>query len=133
MPVLVLVIIIVIAIGIISWQLARRNYLQTKVNEQINNKVVLKIAVPRANQKSPLAAEQLYAALHGIGLNKSKSMDHFSLEIAAGSYGIHFICVVNKEYKTFVENQIYAQYPEAQISEIQDYTPSLLVNVRIGK
>lgn len=109
----------------ISWQLARRRYLQTKVNEQINNRIVLRIAVPRDNKKSPLAAEQLYAALHGIGLNKSKSVDHFSLEVAAGSYGIHFICVVNKEYKTFVENQIYAQYPEAQISEIQDYTPTL--------
>lgn len=127
MPTVVVLVIIIIIIGggLISWILARRKFLLTKVNEQINKRVILKIAVPRGNTKSPLAAEQLYAALHGIGLNKAKSVDHFSLEIAAGSYGIHFICVVNKEYKTFVENQIYAQYPEAQISEIQDYTPTL--------
>ncbi|MBL8015144.1 MAG: type IV secretory system conjugative DNA transfer family protein [Candidatus Doudnabacteria bacterium] len=104
------------------WYYYRRQYLATKVNEELQRKVILKIAVPRANKKSPLAAEQLYASLHGMRLNKAKSQDHISLEIAAGSYGIHFICVVSKEYKTFVENQIYGQYPEAQIIEISDYT-----------
>jgi hypothetical protein len=100
----------------------RRNYLKTSVNEQIKSKVVLKIAVPRRNDKTPLSAEQLLTALHGLGLNKSKSMDHFSLEIAAGSYGIHFIVVIDNKYKTFIENQIYAQYPEAQITHVRDYT-----------
>lgn len=118
---------LVFATGIATflWYQARKKYLLTKVNEQIKDKVILKIAVPRANQKSPLAAEQLFSALHGIGLNKAKSFDHFSLEVAAGNYGIHFICVVDKQYKTFVENQIYAQYPEAQIVEVQDYANSL--------
>lgn len=31
-----------------------------------NEKVVLKIAVPRNNDKTPLAAEQLFASLHGL-------------------------------------------------------------------
>lgn len=104
---------------------SRKAYLKTKTNEIIGNRVVLSLAVPRNNDKSPLAAEQLFSSLHGIGLNKAKSPDHFSMEIAAGNYGIFFIVTVDKQYKTFIENQIYAQYPEAQISEIKDYMNSV--------
>lgn len=126
MTIIVLVIFIFLVSSLLIGRIyLRQKYLETKVNEQIKNKVVLSIAVPRNNDKTPLAAEQLFAALHGIGLNKGKSADHFSLEIAAGSYGIYFICVIGKQYKTFVENQIYAQYPEAQITEIQDYSGGL--------
>jgi hypothetical protein len=115
----------ILILALVLWVSWRQKYLDTETNEQIESRVTLKIAVPRNNQKSPLAAEQMFAALHGIGLNKSKSMDHFSLEMAAGSYGIHFICIVDKKYKTFFENQIYAQYPEAQITEISDYAETL--------
>src|SRR5690606_24746588 len=85
------------------------------VNETIEDKVVLKIAVPKYNDKSPVAAEQLYSSLHGMGGGKGKSRDYFSLEIASGHYGIIFILVTSRKYKTFIENQFYAQYPEAQI------------------
>lgn len=103
---------------------ARNRYLKTEVNEVIKDKVFLKIAVPRRNEKSPLSAEQLLTSLHGLGMNKAKSNDHFSLEIAGGPYGIHFIAVIDAKYKSFLENQIYAQYPEAQITHIRDYTES---------
>jgi hypothetical protein len=115
-----------IIIVLFAWGHLRRVYLNTKTNETIDNKVVLNIAVPKHNDKSPLAAEQLLSALHGIGLNRDKAGDHFSMEIAAGAYGIHFLCVINRQYKTFFENQIYAQYPEAQISEVRDYTDTLM-------
>src|SRR6187431_2372293 len=101
---------IFILVILFAWGRLRREYLKTKTNETIDNKVVLNIAVPKHNDKSPLAAEQLLSALHGIGLNKDKAGDHFSMEIAAGAYGIHFLCVINRQYKTFFENQIYAQY-----------------------
>ncbi len=104
---------------------ARRKFQKLSTNETIKNKTVLNIAVPRYNEKSPLAAEQLFSALHGIGLNKAKSPDHFSVEIAAGNYGIFFIVTVDKQYKTFFENQVYSQYPEAQISEISDYADAV--------
>ncbi|MCA9379132.1 type IV secretion system DNA-binding domain-containing protein [Candidatus Dojkabacteria bacterium] len=120
-----ILIITFLAFLLISWWQLRHNYLRTKVNEQTIDLVVLKIAVPKNNKKSPLAAEQLFSALHGISLGKSKSTDHFSLEIAAGNYGVHFICIVGRQYKTFFENQVYAQYPEAQISEVGDYAGSL--------
>lgn len=112
-------------VAVVIWQLERKNHLKTSTNEVVKDKVVLSLAVPRNNDKSPLAAEQLFSSLHGIGLNKPKAIDHFSMEIAAGSYGIFFIVVVNKQYRTFFENQIYAQYPEAQIGIVNDYCDAL--------
>lgn len=122
---IILTIIIVLIVSVHTWATKRKAYLKTSVNETVNDRVVLAIEVPQNNDKSPLSAEQLLTSLYGIGLNKQKSMDHFSLEIAAGSHGIHFIVVVDRKYKTFFENQIYAQYPEAQIKEVQDYATSI--------
>lgn len=104
--------------------LARYLYQRVTVNETIAEKdrVVLKIAVPRNNMKSPLAAEQLYASLHGIIQNAEKAKHLFSFEIVAGEYGVFFVVVTNKRFHRFVENQIYSQYPEAEIREVKDYT-----------
>lgn len=128
-PFVVLTILALLAVTS-AFLVALRGTNKRTVNEVIKDKVVLKIAVPRQNDKSPIAAEQLFSSLHGIGANKKKSMDHISLEIAAGSYGIHFIVVVDRKFKGFTENQFYAQYPEAQISEIGDYTNSFDNNSR---
>jgi energy-coupling factor transporter ATP-binding protein EcfA2 len=95
--------------------------LYTKVHESITDKIVLKIAVPVRNDKKALSAEQLFQSLHGIIKNEEKSPDHYSFEIFATSHGIYFIVVCSSRYKTFLENQLYAQYPEAQISVIKDY------------
>ncbi len=122
---LILIITIPVIVLLLVWAYLRGNYQKTKTNETIDSKVILNIAVPKHNDKSPLAAEQLFSSLHGIGLNREKAGDHFSMEIAAGAYGIFFLCVINRQYKTFFENQIYAQYPEAQISEVKDYTDAL--------
>ena len=95
---------------------------QQKTAELLVDRVVLKIAVPRNNDKTAQAAEQLFTSLHGVLLSKEIAPTHFSFEIASGKYGIHFLVVVTKSYKQFVENQIYAQYPDAQIQVVKDYT-----------
>lgn len=100
---------------------ARLTYLRTSVNEKILDPVVLKIAVPVNNNKKALSAEQLFQSLHGIVRGDSKAKDHYSLEIVANSTGIYFIVVCSARYTQFIQNQIYAQYPEAQIQRIQDY------------
>lgn len=107
---------------------ARSNHLKTTVNETIKDKVILKIAVPLKNEKGPLAAEQLYQSLHGILRGATKSVDHYSLEIVAAYHGIYFIVVCGQRYQKFIENQIYAQYPDAQIVRINDYTDTLRNN-----
>lgn len=95
--------------------------LRTRVNEYIKDRSVLKILVPVKNDKKALAAEQLFQSLHGILKGDSVAKDHYSFEIFANSQGIFFIVVCPLRYKNFVENQIYSQYPEAQIHQVHDY------------
>lgn len=105
--------------------LQRRNYLKTLVSEAIENKIVLKIAVPKNNDKKPMSAEQFFQSLHGILRGTSKSPDHFSFELVGTQNGIFFLVICNERYKKFIENQIYAQYPEAQITPVHDYVKSV--------
>ncbi|MFS8130399.1 MAG: type IV secretory system conjugative DNA transfer family protein [Candidatus Dojkabacteria bacterium] len=95
--------------------------LRVKVSETIKEQVILKISVPVKNDKKPASAEQFFQALHGVIQAEKMSKELFSFEIYANPIGIFFLVVCNKRYKTFIENQIYAQYPEAQIEAVHDY------------
>jgi hypothetical protein len=92
------------------------------VFEEIRDPVTLHIAVPRQNEKTPLAAEQMFASLHGILRNSQRGTDFLSFEIsAAKNTGVNFYAVVPKYLVKFVEGQIYAQYPNAEINIVEDY------------
>lgn len=94
----------------------------TDVLEEVRNPLVMQILVPRENDKTPLAAEQMFASIHGILGDSVKSYDVISLEIASsGEDGIKFFAVVPKNLAKFVEGQIYAQYPNADIKYVNDY------------
>ena len=90
--------------------------------ENIKDPTVLRIAVPKNNDKTPLSGEQLFTSIHGILDDKKISKNHFSLEIVSSKEGISFYVVIPKEYKDFVKGQVYAQYPSAEIIETDDYT-----------
>lgn len=89
--------------------------------------VVLLLQVPRANEKKELAAEQMFASLHGLltiptpGLLKPARRERVSFEIAVRQKRIGFYVWVPNYLKTYVEEQIYAQYPTVHISEVEDY------------
>jgi hypothetical protein len=121
--------IVLAAIGVYVAYKRYKN-LKRSVYESLTDQVYLRIAVPIKNDKSPLAAEQFFQSLHGILRNADKSPDHFSFEIVAAHHGIYFIVVCKERYKKFIENQVYAQYPEAQITYIKDYTPGLTANTQ---
>ncbi len=87
---------------------------------------LLMLEVPRANDKKELSAEQMLAALHGI-LRLKKEIrssgtiqEHISLEIAAIGQRIRFYIWTPKHLQAFVEGQVYAQYPTAQIFEQEE-------------
>lgn len=91
--------------------------------------VLLLIEIPRTNDKKELAAEQMLAALHGILRTKKEirfeggMQDHISLEITAIGQRIRFHIWCPKHLQAFVEGQVYAQYPTAQIhTEPDDYS-----------
>ena len=89
--------------------------------------VVLLLQVPRTNDKKELAAEQMFASLHGLltiplpGLLKSAKRERLSFEIAVRQKRIGFFVWVPNYLKDYVEEQIYAQYPTVHISEVEDY------------
>src|SRR5690606_38866107 len=98
---------------------------EIEVFEEVRNPVLLQIKVPRENEKTPLAAEQMFASLHGILRDAKKSLDMISFEVVSmGEGGIQFYAVAPAHLAKFVEGQIYAQYPNAEISHVSDYTVS---------
>lgn len=87
------------------------------------------LEIPRTNDKKELAAEQMLAALHGILRPRrelrlsGQKQEHFSLEIAAINQRIRFYIWTPKHLQSFVEGQIYAQYPTVHIYEqAEDYS-----------
>jgi len=96
-------------------------------SEHDDNGVVLLLQVPRTNEKKELAAEQMFASLHGLltipqpGLLKSALRERLSFEIAVRAKRIGFYVWVPNYLKSYVEEQIYAQYPTVHISEVEDY------------
>ncbi len=85
----------------------------------------LRIDVPKNNDKMPLAAEQMFASIHGIYSESAQFQNHLSFEIVAKDKFIQFYVHVPHHIKDFVEGQIYAQYPTVEINEVADYTQAL--------
>ncbi len=94
----------------------------------VDSGAVLLLQIPRENEKKELAAEQMFAALHGLLSTAEKTFfkspihERISCEIAVQKKRIGFYVWVPDHLKSFVEEQIYAQYPTVHISEIEDYT-----------
>jgi len=107
---------IVAILGYLTW----RNYQRVDIVKDIES-VLLMLEIPKANDKSELAAEQMFASLHGI-LRDAKELkansgyqEHLSFEIASVGGRIQFYVWTPKSLQSFVEGQIYAQYPQVQI------------------
>lgn len=95
---------------------------------QPNASVLLLIEIPRTNDKKELAAQSMFASLHGIlkpnieRWGKTIIQDHLSFEIASIDKRIRFYVWTPRDLQIYIEGQIYAQYPTAQISELsEDY------------
>jgi hypothetical protein len=116
-------VVIVAIFAYLIWQNRRREKWVSNIEH-----VLLQIEVPRENDKKELSAEQMFASLHGILRPKSELtkdgvlQEHMSFEIASIGSQIRFYVWTPKHLKDFVEGQIYAQYPDVQISEgVADY------------
>ena len=99
------------------------NQQEINVYEDVRSPLVLQILVPRENDKSALAAEQMFASVHGVLGDAIKAEDIISFEIVSSDEnGIRFYVVTPRHLAKFVEGQMYAQYPNADISYVSDYT-----------
>ena len=104
------------------------------------NKVVLLITVPRESLKEQeqqkteqstkeaiAVAETLFSTIGGMKAERGFSAfwlgrkDTLSFEIVAHNDLISFYVVVPKNIKQYIEQQIHAQYPSAEVLETTDY------------
>ena len=115
-------------VGLFAY-LTYRNYKKANRLQVLNvDSVLLMLEIPRTNDKKELAAEQLFASLHGILRDKNELknsggvQEHLSFEIVSTKGQIRFYVWVPKILQSFVEGQIYSQYPTVQIHKMdEDY------------
>lgn len=107
---------IVAVLSFLTW----RNYQQADRNRGVEG-VLLTLEIPRTNGASEEAAEKLFTSLHGIVRDakelrlSSGQQEHISLELASFNGQIRFYVWTPKTLQSFIEGQIYAQYPDVQI------------------
>lgn len=91
--------------------------------------VLLAVDVPKETEQSMKAVEQFISVLHGVhfGPNKKEkywigvTMDRFALEIVSIDGYIQYFIRCDDYNADIVKGGIYAQYPDAEIVEVEDY------------
>jgi hypothetical protein len=92
--------------------------------------ILLAIDVPKDNIQTPKAVEHIFAHLAGAHSSPTRREQYwfgtvqpwFSLEIASIEGYIQYFIRTPAKFRDLVEASIYAQYPDAEITEVEDYT-----------
>jgi len=115
---------IVLVLAYLTW----RNYRRAEVIQNQEADLLI-LEIPKTNDKKELAAEQMFASLHGILRDREELkanggfQEHLSFEFASVNGQIRFYVWVPRQLRSFVEGQIYSQYPSVQIRPAdEDYT-----------
>ncbi len=119
--------------GIIVW-IGYRMWLERQIIKYLSTIkwVYLEARVDQLNEKSPVAMEQIFASMHAM-------MQIFSLgerwtgriplsmsaEIASIGGRVSYIFKLPERYRNLFESAVFAQYPKAEIREVQDYLANL--------
>ena len=95
--------------------------------------VLLAIDIPPLNVQTPMAVEQMFNHLSGALKTPDLSEMYrtgfkqrfFSFEIISIEGYIQFLVRTEEVLRDLVEASIYAQYPDAEITEVEDYTTGI--------
>ncbi len=91
--------------------------------------VMLAIDIPRANEQSPKAVENMFQYVSGMAAGNDFLMTWWdgwsqistSFEIISIDGYIQFLVRVTTKWKDLIESAVYSQYPDAEIAEVEDY------------
>ncbi|MSU55345.1 MAG: hypothetical protein EXS46_02275 [Candidatus Taylorbacteria bacterium] len=90
--------------------------------------VLLEVRIPKETMKSPLAMELFFTSLFQTGSAtyiqtywNGNVRPWFSFEIVSTGGQIKFYIWSFKKFRNLIESQIYAQYPNVEIHESEDY------------
>lgn len=100
--------------------------------------VLLAIDIPKNNEQTPKAVENIFAALAGTQSAgnlierfwEGKVQESFSFEIISLEGYIQFLVRTPVQHRDLVEAAVYAQYPDAEITEVDDYAKEYATTVR---
>ena len=92
--------------------------------------IILAIDIPKGNEQTPKAVENMFTYLGGAhgSVNffekwfEGKYQKSFGYEIVSLEGYTQFIIRTPAEFRNLIESSIYSQYPDAEITEIDDYT-----------
>ncbi|MFH0814706.1 MAG: hypothetical protein V1902_01250 [Candidatus Falkowbacteria bacterium] len=92
--------------------------------------VFLAIDIPKNNEQSPKAVENMFATIAGSHTPpdwwekymKGEFQVGFSFELISIDGHIQYVIRTPVPFRQLVEASIYSQYPEAEITEVEDYT-----------
>ncbi|OHA27163.1 MAG: hypothetical protein A3C06_03745 [Candidatus Taylorbacteria bacterium RIFCSPHIGHO2_02_FULL_46_13] len=94
---------------------------------------LIEIKIPREIMKTPLAMETFLHALWQKPASTyietfwlGKIQPWFSLELVSIGGHVKFYIWGQKKFKNIVEAQLYAQYPEVEVYEAEDYTDAVV-------
>ena len=114
------------------WNL-RMIYIRTRYVKSIEWSM-FEIKVPKEILKTPKAMEQVFSSLIGTYSFGFKPVEIYvdgkvelwlSLEMVGHSAGVRFYVYAPSKFRNLIESAIYAQYPDAEIHESEDYTELL--------
>lgn len=120
--------IIFVVLLIIGSFLARLEFVRQK-HRQAFEYILLAIDIPKENPQSMKAVEQIFAQFFAIETKctlwerygKGKVQDTISLEIVSIGGYIQYLIRILADHRDLVEAAIFAQYPDAEITEVEDY------------
>ncbi len=112
-----------------SWKI----YLHWRFVSNLKFKL-LEIKVPKNNLKTAKAMEQIFAAAHApysYGIRfwdkywKGMEEPWMSFELVAHEGESHFYLRVPARYRNMMEAAVFSQYPDAEVTEAEDYLESM--------
>ncbi len=126
--------VVVVALIPILWQAWRLNR-QHKYEHGFEY-VLLAVDVPKETEQSPRAVEHIFSALAATyargtvydRLWKGRVQETFSFEIVSLGGYIQFLIRTSKDFRDLIEASIYSQYPNAEITQVEDYVGRIPTN-----
>jgi hypothetical protein len=101
----------------------QREYIQKQ------GSVLLEIKIPREISKSPAAMEMFIGTLYNASAGSLMKVylegavrPWFSLELVSIEGSVHFFIWSHAKFKSTIETQLYAQYPNVEVNEVPDYS-----------
>jgi hypothetical protein len=89
--------------------------------ESSNDIAYLHIKISPNNEQKAEAIDELLSSLHRL----LPQGTHLSLEMGSYNQFLNFFIVIDRQFKSLVESQLYAQFSDAEIQEVEDYLKNL--------